>query len=135
MQEEKEGFKVTADGHFNMENKNIHNSGKPREINDAVPLNYIQANCLVSSCRSVEVRGKKLTKVKGSIEYTDAANRNFVDSNCLHYTKMGKNNVIDARGHRKISSIAARRSTDAVNKQYVDSKSLLLTDDDGYLTV
>ena len=130
------GFKITADGHVDMENKNIRNLGEPTALGDAVPLNYIQDKCLfVSSSDSVDVRGKKLTNVSNPVANTDAVNKYYVDFKCLKYT--GNNNneaVIDARDHRIMKVKDPKWAQDAANKRYVDSKTLS-TDQQGNLSV
>ena len=130
-------FKITADGHVDMENKNIRNLGEPTALGDAVPLNYIQDKCLFVSSDSVDVRGKKLMNVSNPVAFTDAANKYYVDFKFLKYMTTGNNNneaVIDARDHRIMKVKDPQWAQDAANKQYVDSKTLS-TDQQGNLSV
>ena len=42
------GFKITNDGHIDVENKKIRNLNEPDAAKDAVSLTYMQTHCPVS---------------------------------------------------------------------------------------
>lgn len=118
------GFKVTDDGYVDMNNKPIRNLGEPTGVSDAVPLNYMQDHCLISSSAdSVDVRNKRLVNVSKPIALTDAVNKIYVDYKFLQYAKSGnKNNdvVIDARDHHGNLSVSNRRLTEVAAPLFDD---------------
>lgn len=114
------GFKITNDGHIDVENKKIRNLEEPVAANDAVSLAYVQNHCLLIDDKGVDVKRCKLRNVENPVDVNDAVNKFYVDDKCVQYSS----GVIDARNQLIINVRDPQQPNDVVNKEYVDSKTI-----------
>lgn len=117
------GFKITNDGHIDVENKKIRNLNEPDAAKDAVSLTYMQTHCLLldDERKSVDVKGCRLKNVDTPVDVKDVVNKYYVDDNCIQHSSQERGEVIDARDRWVINVRSPEQATDAVNKNYVDS--------------
>lgn len=75
------GF-LLADGGtaYNLEQRRLMNVGDPKNLNDAINLQYVQNNCLTFSntARYVSCHSKRLVSLNDPIDLQDGATKNFV---------------------------------------------------------
>lgn len=121
------GFKITDDGHIDVENKKIRNLATPATSYDAVPLHFVHDRCVLlpeeQGNSGIDMKGYRLHNVDTPLDDKDATNKVYVDDTCLRYVKSTDGDpVINARDHNIISVKAPTRDNDAANKYYVDKK-------------
>ena len=77
-----EGFKLTKDGNFNINNKRLCNVGDPKTDNEAVNVKYVKQNSITLSNTSnhFDVKMKKITNLADPQEPFDAVNKIYCEN-------------------------------------------------------
>lgn len=129
------GYKITDEGDIDVENKRICKLADPTESSDAVPLHFMQENCLLlSDGDGVDVKGYKLHNVDTPVEPKDGVNKLYIKDTCLCYAKSINNEpVINARSHKIISLGEPSLAKDAATKFYVDKMTIPMDQDSNYV--
>lgn len=92
-----EGFNLTAEGHYDMENKMVRNMGEPKTDKDAVTLCYLEKHCIMkvdNNC--IECENKTLRNIGKPELENDAVSLQYLKNKTLvrnsegHYDVKGK---------------------------------------------
>ena len=113
------GFKLTKDGNYDILNRQLKNVQNPTEEQDAVNINYLQANAILLDPTKDEFTAihRKITNLAAPKNSTDAVHMRYVNNNTLTI----EGSVYNAK-NRKISFVKMPvDSLDVVNKEYCDS--------------
>lgn len=116
------GFKTTAEGDYDIRAKRLRMVGEPKDVNDAVTLNYVNRNCLRLKKRVnkdqvyFDADKRAIRNLKEPIESNDAVNKAYIDRRTpvrgegeWNFSNLRLNNIAEPMSN-----------TDAVNKAFLD---------------
>lgn len=119
------GFKTTAEGDYDMRAKRLCVVGEPKDVHDAVTVNYVNEKCLQLKKTDggervyFDANKRWIRHLKEPIETTDAVNKAYVDER----TPVRGDDEWDF-GKVRLSHVAEPKSgADAANKLYVDKRT------------
>lgn len=109
------GFHLTANGHYDMKNRQIRNMAEPKAGKDAVTLHYLKLNCLNCSLNgNFDCQGKIIGNVADPVISADVATKGYVQKYSL-IKKEDNLNEFTADNLRLTSVGDARNESDAIN--------------------
>lgn len=133
------GFKLTDDGHYDMERKYLRNVKEPSEINDCATKNYADSirgdlkkdilvltdHSLISNEKFFDATHKCIRNLRDPDEEADATTKKYVNEkiNELKSISLINNN---AMGNHIINVKDPVNSKHAVNKHYFENNALIL---------
>lgn len=124
-----EGFNLTPDGDYDMQNKKLCNLASPLQAADAATKSYVDYRSVPFSEGKYDMQNRRIWQLADPKVPTDAVNLRTLNKLSLKLTKNNYN-----AQHKQINSLAAPSvSDDAATKFYVDkaceeSVTLLRTD-------
>jgi hypothetical protein len=112
------GYKITADGNLNMENRQLNNIGLPTNDNDAVPLHMLETQITSSSEAVVDLMNKLIrsqTDLYDLIVKQEGKIRDVINERCN-----GLEKELKSEFHSEIASI--RRDVESLKSQLLNSE-------------
>lgn len=128
-----EGFKLTKDGNFNINNKRLCNVGDPKTDNEAVNVKYVKQNSITLSNTSnhFDVKMKKITNLADPQEPFDAVNKiyceNTMKTSLINRipVKVKDGSVYSFKNNRVTNVASPISKLDVVNVEYLRNNTII----------
>lgn len=110
-----EGFRLTDEGDYDIDNKRLCNVGNAVSEEDAVSFKILKENCLYQTDNQYDVALKNIINLADPKLLTDAATKSYVDTKIPTVS----NGICNFEGYRLNNIGYPSVPTDAVSKQFI----------------
>lgn len=134
-----EGFKLTDDGHFNINNKRLCNVGDPESDNEAVNVRYMKQNVIILSNTDdcIDVKMKRINNLADPKEPLDAVNKIYLENMSKEKIPIKVKNATaySFKKNRVTNVISPVNKLDAVNLEYMKINTIPLNSENNSFDV
>lgn len=113
-----EGFHLTNDGNYNIQNKRLCNVAEPKLTSDAVNRSHLDKRLTINSANSLSFNGFRLSEAGQPTDKNDVVTVQYMKDNVLALNSDG----FDVNNHFIRNLKFPEQQSDAANKNYVDKK-------------